>query len=43
MLKKDKSLSRYPEFADYKRRSGLVFPQLFVPRPADLEEKKPAI
>jgi protein-S-isoprenylcysteine O-methyltransferase Ste14 len=43
MLKKDKSLSRYPEFTDYKRRSGLVFPQLFVPRPADNEEKKPAI
>lgn len=43
MLKKDKSLSRYPEFNDYKRRSGLLFPLLFVPKPADLEEKKPAI
>ncbi|NJL64766.1 MAG: DUF1295 domain-containing protein [Methylacidiphilales bacterium] len=31
MLKKDQSLSRYPEFADYKRRSGLVFPKLFTP------------
>ncbi|MBR8839165.1 MAG: DUF1295 domain-containing protein [Stigonema ocellatum SAG 48.90 = DSM 106950] len=30
MLKKDQSLSRYPEFADYKRRSGLLFPLLFV-------------
>jgi steroid 5-alpha reductase family enzyme len=29
MLKKDKSLSRYPEFADYKNRSGLLFPRLF--------------
>jgi protein-S-isoprenylcysteine O-methyltransferase Ste14 len=31
MLKKDQSLSRYPEFSDYKRRSGLVFPKLFTP------------
>jgi steroid 5-alpha reductase family enzyme len=29
MLKKDKSLSRYPEFAAYKKRTGLVFPKLF--------------
>ncbi|MGB6016381.1 MAG: DUF1295 domain-containing protein, partial [Nodosilinea sp.] len=29
MLKKDKSLARYPEFADYKARSGLLLPQLF--------------
>ncbi|WP_026103137.1 DUF1295 domain-containing protein [Pseudanabaena sp. PCC 6802] len=29
MLKKDKSLSRYPEFADYKARSGLILPHLF--------------
>lgn len=42
MLKKDKSLSRYPEFTDYKRRSGLLLPLLFVPRTADLEEEKPA-
>ncbi len=28
MLKKDKSLSRYPEFAEYKRHSGLVIPKL---------------
>ncbi|MEQ9356718.1 methyltransferase family protein [Coleofasciculus sp. F4-SAH-05] len=32
MLKKDQSLSRYPEFADYKARSGLLFPKLFVPK-----------
>ncbi len=29
MIKKDKSLSRYPEFADYKKRSWLMFPRLF--------------
>ena len=29
MLKKDKSLSRYPEFEAYKARSGLLFPKLF--------------
>lgn len=30
MLKKDKSLARYPEFAAYKERSGLLLPKLFV-------------
>lgn len=29
MLAKDKSLSRYQEFAEYKKRTGLVFPKLF--------------
>ncbi|NER47295.1 MAG: steroid 5-alpha reductase, partial [Symploca sp. SIO1A3] len=29
MLKKDKSLSRYPEFEEYKANSGLLLPQLF--------------
>ena len=29
MLKKDKSLSRYPEFAEYKRKSKLFIPFLF--------------
>jgi steroid 5-alpha reductase family enzyme len=28
MLKKDKSLSRYPEFARYKKGSGLLFPRV---------------
>jgi steroid 5-alpha reductase family enzyme len=28
MLKKDKSLSRYPEFANYKANSGLILPKL---------------
>lgn len=28
MIKKDKSLSRYPEFANYKKQSGLLFPKL---------------
>ena len=32
MLKKDKSLSRYPEFAAYKERSGLMLPKLFRSR-----------
>jgi steroid 5-alpha reductase family enzyme len=31
MLNKDKSLSRYPEFAEYKLRSGLLFPKLYNP------------
>ena len=26
MLRKDKSISRYPEFADYKKRSALIIP-----------------
>lgn len=30
MLKKDKSLSRYPEFENYKANSGLLIPKLFV-------------
>ena len=30
MLKKEKSLSRYPEFDVYKANSGLLFPKLFV-------------
>jgi protein-S-isoprenylcysteine O-methyltransferase Ste14 len=29
MLRKDKSLSRYPGFADYKRRTGLMLPRVF--------------
>jgi steroid 5-alpha reductase family enzyme len=29
MIKKDKSLSRYPEFTVYKNKSGLLFPTLF--------------
>ncbi|MGO8766703.1 MAG: DUF1295 domain-containing protein [Limisphaerales bacterium] len=29
MLKKDQSLSRYPQFAEYKKRTGLLFPKLF--------------
>jgi hypothetical protein len=31
MLNKDKSLSRYPEFAKYKLRSGLLFPKPYAP------------
>ncbi len=29
MLKKDASISRYPEFEEYRKRSGLLFPKLF--------------
>lgn len=29
MLSKDKSLSRYSQFAEYKKHSGLLFPKLF--------------
>jgi hypothetical protein len=29
MQKKEKSLSRYPEFAEYQSQSGLLFPRLF--------------
>ena len=29
MKQKDESLSRYPEFEDYQKRSGLFFPKLF--------------
>jgi len=29
MLKKDKSMSRYSEFAEWKKRTGLFFPKLF--------------
>ncbi len=30
MLKKDKSLSRYPEFEAYQQISGLIFLKLFL-------------
>lgn len=30
MRKKDQSLARYPEFAAYKQRSGLLLPKLFI-------------
>jgi steroid 5-alpha reductase family enzyme len=29
MLSKDKSLSRYPQFAEYQQKSGLLFPKFF--------------
>ncbi len=29
MLKKDKSISRHPEFAEYKKRSGLLLPKFW--------------
>ncbi|MDJ0620361.1 MAG: DUF1295 domain-containing protein [Calothrix sp. MO_192.B10] len=33
MLKKDKSLSRYPEFENYKANSGLLIPKFFGNQP----------
>ncbi len=38
MLKKDKSLSRYPEFEAYKARSGLLLPKLFSTEQPVLQE-----
>ena len=34
MRQKDESLSRYPEFAAYKERSGMLLPKLFVNKSA---------
>ena len=39
MLKKDTSLSRYPDFEDYKKRSGLLFPKLSFMSISQPEEK----
>lgn len=39
MLKKDKSLARYPEFAQYKQQSGLLFPKLLVSEEPTLTQK----
>jgi steroid 5-alpha reductase family enzyme len=41
MIKKDRSLGRYPEFADYKTRSGFLLPRLFVS--TALEQKKDSL
>ncbi len=40
MLKKDKSLSRYPEFAEYKANSGLIIPQLWGDNSLNQETQK---
>jgi protein-S-isoprenylcysteine O-methyltransferase Ste14 len=42
MLKKDSSLSRYSEFDDYKNRSGLLFPKLFL-MPVSKQQEKTVI
>lgn len=39
MLRKDSSLSRYSEFKDYKRRSGLLLPKLFFTPVSQQQEK----
>ena len=41
MRRKDQSLSRYPEFEDYKSRSGLFWPQLFEAK-ASAEATQPS-
>lgn len=38
MSKKDQSLSRYPEFAGYKERSGLLLPKLLVSKTPNSED-----
>jgi hypothetical protein len=38
MLKKDQSLSRYPEFAAYKNNSGLLFPKFLGNHPQASEK-----
>ena len=39
MRKKDQSLARYPEFAEYKARSGLLLPQLLPSRNSVLDSQ----
>ncbi|MBD2096172.1 DUF1295 domain-containing protein [Trichocoleus sp. FACHB-591] len=41
MRKKDQSLARYPEFAEYKARSGLLLPQLLPSRNSVLDSQAP--
>lgn len=43
MMKKDQSLSRYPEFSEYKNRSGLLLPQLLrsTPLPSENSDSPP--
>ncbi len=40
MLKKDQSLSRYPEFVAYKERSGLLLPKLFISKSAESKKSE---
>ncbi|MEM9538952.1 MAG: DUF1295 domain-containing protein [Cyanobacteria bacterium P01_E01_bin.42] len=39
ILKKDRSLSRYPEFAEYQARSLLLFPKFWGEKPEPVEVK----
>lgn len=41
MLRKDASMSRYPEWAAYKARTGLVFPRLFAPAAVPQSQTQP--
>ena len=38
MQKKERSLSRYPEFSVYKKNSGLLFPKLFIDKSEESKE-----
>ena len=40
MLKKDKSLAKYPEFAEYKANSGLLFPAIAFGNKTEAQETK---
>ncbi|VEP12108.1 Steroid 5-alpha reductase [Hyella patelloides LEGE 07179] len=40
MLKKDKSLSRYPECTEYKQKSGLLIPNIFIAKSPQVEGSK---
>ncbi len=41
MQKKDASLARYPEFDEYKNRSGILLPKLFLAAANQPEAKEP--
>ncbi|HIK13049.1 MAG TPA: DUF1295 domain-containing protein [Oscillatoriaceae cyanobacterium M33_DOE_052] len=41
MRQKDASLARYPEFDEYKNRSGLLLPKLFLPSANETQAKNP--
>ena len=43
MLKKDQSLSRYPDFVAYKERSGLLLPKLFISKSAESKKSEAAV
>jgi hypothetical protein len=42
MLRKEASMSRYPEWAAYEARSGFLLPRLLVSAPSPSEAPGPA-